>query len=116
MGGGGVSGYTEHTGHSASYPGGAALTMGGASSVPHDSQKLSAAPTGAPHDGQMASDAWGTATAPGSPVTWGSWGGSRWPGRRARPGGPRPAAAGPPLGSSVPARRARPAPSAPTPP
>jgi hypothetical protein len=52
---GAASGSTEHTGHSAAYPGGAALTMGGASSVPHDSQKLSPAPTGAPQDGQAAS-------------------------------------------------------------
>jgi hypothetical protein len=36
------------------YPGGEVLTAGGASSIPHDSQKLSAASTGAPHDGQEA--------------------------------------------------------------
>ena len=66
---GGASGSTEHTGHSASYPTGAELTAGGASSVPHASQKLSRAPTGAPQDGQVASNAGMSRVASGSPVT-----------------------------------------------
>jgi len=34
------------------YPAGGVLMAGAASSVPHDSQKLSVTSTGAPHDGQ----------------------------------------------------------------
>jgi hypothetical protein len=66
---GGRSGSTEHTGHCASYSGGVVLTTGGASSVPHDSQKLSLAPTGAPQDGQVLPAGCGPPVAPGSSVT-----------------------------------------------
>src|ERR1700746_92773 len=53
IGPGGVDSSSEHTGHCAVYPGGPALLTGGASSVPHDSQKLSAAPAAAPQVGAV---------------------------------------------------------------
>ncbi len=52
---GGTDSSAEHTGHCAEYPGGLALTTGGVSSVPQDSQKLSVALACAPQEEQVRS-------------------------------------------------------------